>query len=311
MTCEECASIVAKNSCETIFEAKLCAPCRTKSQHANARTTFGKSLWALCQRIGEQWMKEANSPLLPSDVGASSQKVYTFSCEFCSVTVVASPGNLRKAGLVQCSLCAHRSRGVKNSKPRGKTVADDEEILRLWDVEKNTIKPESIALRSNKKVYWLCSYGQSTFTTVDNRARGRRCGVCTEKFFISEPERQLQRFILETYEGLVEFNRKKYIYPYELDVILPQAKIAIEFNGVYFHSNKIIESKHAMSAKDYHLMKFERAKNSGLDLLFVWEDDWYNESEFTKRVLTEAINGIRVAPLLRRLEVSAVDEENC
>ena len=65
----------------------------------------------------------------------------------------------------------------------------------------------------------------------------------------------------------------------ELDFICKKLGIAIEFNGKYWHSDKIIK-KLGISADFYHRYKFEQAyKKLGLTLLFVQEQDWENNKE--------------------------------
>lgn len=52
--------------------------------------------------------------------------------------------------------------------------------------------------------------------------------------------------------------------------------IAVEFNGSYWHSDKIIRKNKGVSADFYHRYKFKQAKKLGLTLLFVQEQDWIN-----------------------------------
>jgi hypothetical protein len=57
---------------------------------------------------------------------------------------------------------------------------------------------------------------------------------------------------------------------YELDIYIPELNKAIEYNGVFFHSSK---------EKDrlYHYNKFANARKQGIDLMFIWEDDFVND----------------------------------
>ena len=53
----------------------------------------------------------------------------------------------------------------------------------------------------------------------------------------------------------------------EIDFLFPTLNIGIEFNGVYFHSEKFKD-------KNYHYNKFKSSQAAGIRLLQVWEDDW-------------------------------------
>jgi hypothetical protein len=57
------------------------------------------------------------------------------------------------------------------------------------------------------------------------------------------------------------------IAPYELDFYLPELKIAVEFNGVYWHSEKHKD-------RNYHYAKWKKCQDIGVQLIQIWEDDW-------------------------------------
>ena len=65
----------------------------------------------------------------------------------------------------------------------------------------------------------------------------------------------------------------------ELDFVCKKLGIAVEFNGTYWHSDKVIRKNRGVSADFYHHYKFEQAKKLGLTLLFVQEQDWLNNKE--------------------------------
>lgn len=53
----------------------------------------------------------------------------------------------------------------------------------------------------------------------------------------------------------------------ELDIYVPSKKIAIEFNGLYWHSDEYKDY-------DYHLNKTEECEKQGIHLIHIYEDDW-------------------------------------
>lgn len=53
------------------------------------------------------------------------------------------------------------------------------EIAKEWDYNKNgNLKPENIAPKSSKKVWWICSKGHEWQTTPSHRSRGQGCPIC-------------------------------------------------------------------------------------------------------------------------------------
>jgi len=56
----------------------------------------------------------------------------------------------------------------------------------------------------------------------------------------------------------------------ELDMYIPSKKYAIEFNGLYWHSEMILNEK----AITCHVMKLNECKKIGIDLFQIFEDEW-------------------------------------
>ena len=57
---------------------------------------------------------------------------------------------------------------------------------------------------------------------------------------------------------------------FKLDVLVPSVKLAIEYNGMYWHSCDPL--RHEDALRDYR--KWEMCKAAGYSLFFVWENDW-------------------------------------
>lgn len=66
----------------------------------------------------------------------------------------------------------------------------------------------------------------------------------------------------------------------ELDIFIPSHNVAVEFNGVYWHSSKFKDKK-------YHQQKALDCMKKGIQLISVWEDDWNNETK--QRILINKI----------------------
>lgn len=130
---------------------------------------------------------------------------------------------------------------------------------------------EAATLRygSNRVVRWRCSHGHEWSAKVRDRAiGGYGCPHCSSAGS-SSMEREMVGF-LESLVGRrsVKSNYRKLIPPEELDAVVPEAHVAVEFNGCYWHSEG------AGKAPSYHKDKLERCEAAGYRLIQVWEDDW-------------------------------------
>ena len=63
------------------------------------------------------------------------------------------------------------------------------------------------------------------------------------------------------------------ISPYELDIYIPNKKVAIECNGIYWHSTKNIKDK------NYHYNKSKLCEEKGIRLIHIFEYEWNNERQ--------------------------------
>lgn len=107
-------------------------------------------------------------------------------------------------------------------------------------------------------------------TTVTNYFS--KHGIQARNHGESYKEQQLAKFIESL--GVSYYTRDtKIIKPYELDIVIPEHKIAIEFCGLYYHCEKFID-------KNYHLKKLNMTQDSSYRLITIFEDEWdYNQDK--------------------------------
>ena len=99
----------------------------------------------------------------------------------------------------------------------------------------------------------------------------------------SDSENKTLNFIKENYDGDIILNSRNIISPLELDIYLPDLKLAFEFNGLYWH-NELYKDK------NYHLNKTESCLEKDIQLIHIWEDDWTNKQEIVKSMILNKLN---------------------
>lgn len=109
-----------------------------------------------------------------------------------------------------------------------------------------------------------------------------KCGVGN----ISKPEIEVQEFVKSLgYE--LEFNTRKIIKPYELDIYIPKLNKAIEFNGEWWHYS---EKNPNSRGEEYHNMKTEMCEKLNIDLMHSRESDWNSDKILQKEIIKKFIN---------------------
>lgn len=79
----------------------------------------------------------------------------------------------------------------------------------------------------------------------------------------SHKEKNILKYI--NYNGKILENTKAIISPLELDLYFPELKLAVEYNGTWYHSLE------AGMVKDYHLRKSIMCRNKGIRLIHIYE----------------------------------------
>lgn len=84
----------------------------------------------------------------------------------------------------------------------------------------------------------------------------------------SADEKAIADFVISLLPNTdVRFNDRQVLGGMELDIYIPSHKLAIEFNGCYWHS----EEQHG--DKYYHQTKTERCESAGIQLIQIFEDE--------------------------------------
>jgi very-short-patch-repair endonuclease len=109
------------------------------------------------------------------------------------------------------------------------------------------------------------------------------CTICNPLHSYSGMELVVLDLIKNNYSGEIITNSKLIINPLELDIYLPELKLAIEFNGLYWHSELYKE-------KNYHLEKTNACNNLGIQLIHIWEDDWLYKQDIVISMILYKLN---------------------
>ena len=111
-------------------------------------------------------------------------------------------------------------------------------------------------------------------------------------------ENEIAAFL--NYHNLKYISRDRtLIAPYELDFYLPELNVAIEFNGLYFHSSFVISD-------DKHELKLLLAEKNKIRLLMINEDEWIERKEAIKRKILNLCGKSERGVGARHLEVRKI-----
>lgn len=131
----------------------------------------------------------------------------------------------------------------------------------------------------NQKLHLICPNGHDYHVTWDNwNHNGSRCPKCNV-VGTSIQENSIVEFLKTVYKNDIVTNSYDIIPPKELDIVLPDINLAIEYCGIYWHSE--------LAGKDrlYHLNKLNECNKKGLNLLTIFEDELIFKKDILESVL--------------------------
>ena len=117
----------------------------------------------------------------------------------------------------------------------------------------------------------------------------------TEHNGISYGEKEIVEFLKSIYDGEIIENCRTVISPKELDIYIPNKNLAIEFDGIYWHSeqhllcNGITDSYELEKIKNLALIKTELCEKLGIRLIHILDIDWIENKEIYKSMISSAL----------------------
>lgn len=125
---------------------------------------------------------------------------------------------------------------------------------------------------------------------------GKKQGCPFCQHVVSSGEKDVLAFVKEYTRCEVQNNVRivpdffigsRRIHKAELDIYIPELKLAIEYNGVHFHDI-------SLKGKGYHIGKRKACEQLGIRLISIWECDWQDDRKrpILERYLKNAL-GVR------------------
>lgn len=131
-----------------------------------------------------------------------------------------------------------------------------------------------------KKVTIICPTHGEFQQTPNSHLSGQGCPSCAH--LISKSEQEIADFI-EQYIPIVRNDRRILGNKKELDIYIPSLKIAIEYNGMVWHSEQFNNNK-------YHLLdKLNECNEKGIKLINIFEYEYLTQKEIVLNKLKHII----------------------
>lgn len=198
----------------------------------------------------------------------------TFRCKVCDNVFKRKPIIFRTSNLkTPCPYC------TKELLTKQKLKTNDVFQREVESIYGTRYKILSEYKSSNQKVKLHCNECNNDFEIEANSLlQGHGCPRHYNKKSIQEEE--LYTFIKVLFPNAEQSNRDV-LNGREIDIYIPEKKIGIEYNGLYWHSEA------TMKDSTYHLNKTMLCADYDIKLVHIFEDEWIYKQEICKSYLKE------------------------
>lgn len=135
-----------------------------------------------------------------------------------------------------------------------------------------------------KNVTIICPTHGEFHQSPNSHLSGSGCPTCG--ISISRPENEIAEYIcgLIGEDKVIRHDRLIMRNGKELDIVVPDFKLAIEFDGLVWHSEQFKEDK------NYHMGKTEACEKHGYRLVHIFEDEWRDHKDIVCSKIRHMIN---------------------
>jgi len=221
---------------------------------------------------------------------------------------------LEKDRLAQAARRASNPEGYRETRSksyRKKVMAEGREVrplnklpvadlvMRMQQVWGEQLQYVSGYVNMNAKAVFLCTeHEKETEAHPNNVLKGANpCPKCNH--MASKGEASLFAFLSNL--APAESRNRSLLKPKELDIYLPDHKLAIEYCGEYHHSSGDRESERAMRRK--HIEKYKACAKHGIRLITLWEAEWKDRNYAVRRLLRNAVGKSKGKLMARKCEL--------
>lgn len=133
-----------------------------------------------------------------------------------------------------------------------------------------------------EKVCIICPIHGEFWQEASSHLSGCGCPKCVG--LVSKAEEEIKQFILENFNiEILSNNRDILSDGKELDIYIPSLKVAFEYNGMIWHSERFGRNK------DYHLNKTIDCLKQGIKLYHIYEYEWLNKKTAVKNNILQIL----------------------
>lgn len=149
-------------------------------------------------------------------------------------------------------------------------------ITNLKDYTVLNIETKRVSLKHNRCSYEFAAHEQTISSYVRNNNEKYLCPSCFKRIGPSREEQDIIEFLEPLYKGYLDLRNRDLLKRKEIDIVMHSLNLAIEYCGLYYHSEAMGKTI------KYHQRKTKTVLKQGYRLITIFSDEWYNKKELVK-----------------------------
>lgn len=167
-----------------------------------------------------------------------------------------------------------------------------------------TISNTHLSLHNTTTIDYKLKYGENSLIskTTKNEFIENLKNIEPNFNYRSKSEIEIEVFLKSMNVDVIVCDKKQ-LNGIELDLFLPKHNIAIEYNGLYWHSEK------RGKTKNYHIDKTNRCLEKNIQLIHIFSDEWLSKKDIIKNRLKNLIKLNETKIFARKCSVVELTKE--
>ena len=226
--------------------------------------------------------------------------------DYNSISKKVKNTNIKKYG-VECVLSLEEIRKKSKEHTKEKMIKKIFENNRLQNKCVPKFNPEEYT-NVNGKYQFECKDCKNLFFGNLDDGKIPKCTHCFPYIKNSKIEYEFKKFVEENNpKCTVELSNRSILSGKELDIYIPSEKIAIEFDGIYYHS-ELSGNKN----KTYHKQKSDMCEKLGIRLIHIFEDEWSDKLDIVKSRISSILKLKNLKRIhARKCKISEISSSEC
>ncbi len=172
-----------------------------------------------------------------------------------------------------------RGHGCPKCAKSGIPLTKEEYIDRANEMHDGKYSYKNMDFTTTKdKIRIICPVHGEFLQEAESHLNGHGCPKCSQ--LVSLPETEIEDFLRQELVGEdVIRGDRKILSGKEIDILIPNRNFGVEYNGLYWHTEKFGKGKY------FHIDKTNEANKNGVDLIHIFEDEWAYKKDIVKSKL--------------------------